>query len=96
MVEEALEGLDGVKAVEVYLAQDLFRVDHDPGTISVDAMLKAIADTGFKGRQVEGPEDGDTAGVSVDPAALPDVVRAVFEHAMERGRLVLVDVHGPG
>jgi copper chaperone CopZ len=96
MVEAALEGLDGVKAVEVHLVRDLFRVDYDAEVVAVAAMLQAIAEAGFEGRTVEAPEGGAVAGITVNPAGLPGPVREAFERAREHGRLVLVDVHGPG
>jgi hypothetical protein len=60
-------------------------------------MLSAIKEAGFTGKVVDAPAAPVAKpGVRVDVAALPRTVREVFERAGEMGRLVLVDVHGPG
>jgi hypothetical protein len=70
---------------------------YDPKAVEVKAMLAAIADAGFTGTAVDPPAPAtESKAVSVDVAALPQRVREAFQRAKERGRLVLVDVHGPG
>jgi hypothetical protein len=60
-------------------------------------MLAAIEEAGFEGRPVDGPATAPAReGVRLDVSVLPETLRAAFARAKEQGRLVLVDVHGPG
>lgn len=47
-VKTALMALDGVQAVNVDVAQGEAHVDYDEAKITIAAIVKAIADTGYK------------------------------------------------
>ena len=47
-VTKALQGLPGVRAVEVDLASGSTRVQHEPGAVSVAEMLAAVEDAGYE------------------------------------------------
>lgn len=83
--------------METDLANDTFRVAYTPALIGTDAMLNAIDEAGFTGKVVDEPAAAEAQpGVQVDLEALPQAIREVFERAKENGRLVIMDIHGPG
>jgi len=60
-------------------------------------MLSAISELGFTGKVVDEPaEAAAVPGVRVDVKSLPQPLKDTFERAAKDGRLVIVDIHGPG
>lgn len=60
-------------------------------------MLAAIAAVGFEGRVLDkAPEPKDATVAQLVVSELPEPLRAIFEQAAIDGKLVLVDIHGPG
>ena len=60
-------------------------------------MLEAIKGAEFSGKVVDSiPTREKTTGTTLDLNQMPARVQDLFEQAAKEGKLVLIDVHGPG
>lgn len=48
----ALEGLNGVKKAEVSFSEKRATVTYDPGKVSVDNMIQAVGQAGFRATEM--------------------------------------------
>ncbi len=67
-IERAIGVLDGIDGVEVNYGTQRIRVTHDPARVSVDAIVDAVASTGYRARPIE----PDAAAASPDEAPAED------------------------
>ncbi|MCF6228164.1 MAG: hypothetical protein L3J82_05790 [Planctomycetes bacterium] len=82
---------------EVDLKRDMFKVVYDPKLTSTDDMLAVIKKEGFKGKVVERTDDiEEVKAVTIDLATVGKKLKTIFDKAAAEGKLVLVDIHGPG
>lgn len=58
-VERALAGVPGVTKAGVNLATEKATVEYDPGLVTVSALRKAVADTGYTAQEIAGQTDLD-------------------------------------
>lgn len=58
-VERALAGVPGVVKAGVNLATEKATVEYDPGAVTVSALKKAVADTGYTAQEITGQTDVD-------------------------------------
>lgn len=82
---------------EVDLKRDMFKVVYDPKLTSIDDMLAVIEKEGFEGKVVERTGDiEESKAVTIDLATIGEKLKTIFDKAAAEGKLVLVDIHGPG
>jgi len=85
--------------VKVDLADDRFDIRYDSEGTSPEALLKLVAELGFKGRivvtKLSGPDAPLPAG-GMDLARLPAFLVEPFARARESQRPLLLDFGSPG
>lgn len=86
--------MNGILELETDLASDTFRVAYDPRRTGVNAMLTAISEVGYQGREVPAAAFGEPVRWRIND--LPAELQELFAQAKSDHRLVLIDVHGPG
>ena len=87
-----LEGLQGIHEVEVYVAQDAFRISYDPDEVTVEEIFRRIRGLGYKPSRFEGSigeEKKPTRSLN-DP--IPDPVADLFADTSDT-RPVFLDFH---
>ena len=68
----------------------------DPARVSAADLLRTIESLDYEPELVEAPTDPTVVAERIDPAGLPEDLRASFAKARAEGKRVLVEFSGPG